>query len=329
MSSLLRAFGGALACVVVWSSGCEGPAPRPGEGTRADAEPRIVVVTHGQSSDPFWSVVANGAADAGADIGVRVEYQAPIRFDMVAMSNLIDAAVASRPDGLVVSIPDGDALGPSIRAALAAGIPVVSLNSGDDVYRDLGVLAHVGQTEYEAGFGGGRRMAEAGVTRGLCVNHEVGNVSQDLRCRGFTDALEEAGGTAEVLVVDLADPDDAQQRVANALVSDPTVDGLLALGPNGALPAAAALRETGRLGRFPFATFDLTPEVLESVRDGSMLFAIDQQPYLQGYLPVVFLVTYRRTLTMPGGGDVVRTGPGFVTAADAERVMALAERGIR
>src|ERR671929_288283 len=115
---------------------------------------RIVVVTHGQASDPFWSVVKNGV-DAGArDMNVSVEYQAPPRFDMVAMSQLIDAAVASNPDGLVVSIPDANALGPSIQRAVNAGIPVISINSGSDVAQSLGVLTHIGQTEFEAGQGG-------------------------------------------------------------------------------------------------------------------------------------------------------------------------------
>ena len=181
---------------------------------------RFVVVTHGQASDPFWSVVQNGVEQAGKDMGVKVEYQAPPTFDMVAMSQLIDAAVASKPDGLVVSIPDADALGPSIKAAVDAGIPVISMNSGSDVAAELGVLTHVGQTEYEAGLGAGERMGEAGVKNALCVNQEVGNVALDLRCQGFTDGLAKSGGTVEVLAVDLTDPTDAQQRIEAALTAD-------------------------------------------------------------------------------------------------------------
>jgi simple sugar transport system substrate-binding protein len=180
---------------------------------------RIVVVSHGQASDPFWSVVKNGVDQAATDMRVTVEYQAPSTFDMVAMSQLIDAAVATEPDGLVVSIPDADALGDSITAAIDAGIPVISMNSGSDVAEDLGILTHVGQTEYEAGLGGGQRMAEAGATTALCVNQEVGNVALDLRCEGFTAAMEEAGGTVEVLAVDLADPTDSQEKIAAALVA--------------------------------------------------------------------------------------------------------------
>jgi simple sugar transport system substrate-binding protein len=278
--------------------------------------------------DPFWSVVQRGVEQAGQDMGVTVEYQAPGTFDMVAMAQLIDAAVASQPDGLVVSVPDADALGDSIRAAVEAGIPVISMNSGSDVAAELGVLNHVGQTEYEAGFGGGERMAEAGVTNALCVNQEVGNVALDLRCQGFTDAMTEAGATVEVLAVELADPVDAQQRIAAALTANPDVNGILTLGPTGAAPALAALEEAGQLGTINLATFDLSPEVLEAVRDGNMLFAIDQQQYLQGYLPIVMLTLYAENLNTVAN-EVIMTGPGFVTAENAERVIDLSAAGTR
>ena len=187
----------------------------------------------------------------------------------------------------------------------------------------------MGQTEYEAGFAGGERLAEAGVRRALCINHEVGNTAQDLRCRGLADALAESGGSAAVLGVNLADPADTQQRIAGALRADSGIDGMLALGPSGADPALAALRAAGRAGDVAFGTFDLTPRVLEAVRDGDMLFAIDQQQYLQGYLPVILLVKYLETRALPGGGDIIRTGPGFVTRADAASVIDLTARGIR
>ncbi len=294
-----------------------------------DARPyRIVVVTHGQASDPFWSVVKNGVDAAAADMRVTVEYQAPATFDMVAMGQLIDAAVASEPDGLVVSVPDYDALGDHIRAAVEAGIPVISINSGSDHAADLGVLAHVGQTEYEAGFGGGERMAAAGVTNALCVNQEVGNVGLDLRCQGFADALAAAGGTSTVLAVDLADPTGAQGRVSAALQQDATINGILTLGPTGAIPTLAALDAEGLLGSIPFGTFDLSPEVLAAVRDGQMLFAIDQQQYTQGYLPIVYLTLFLENLNTPGA-VLIPTGPGFVTQDTAAQVIEFSARGTR
>jgi simple sugar transport system substrate-binding protein len=293
-----------------------------------DEDIRIVIVSHGQASDPFWSVVQNGASAAADDMGVTVEYQAPGTFDMVAMGQLIDAAVASNPDGLIVSIPDAAALGPSIEAAVDAGIPVISMNSGSDVAAELGVWNHVGQTEYEAGLGGGQRMGEAGVTSALCVNQEVGNVALDERCRGFTDGLGESGGTVEVLAVEIADPTGAQQAIEAALTADPEINGILTLGPTGAAPAMAALESLGQTGTIQLATFDLSPEVLEGVRDGNVLFAIDQQQYLQGYLPVVLLTLYAKNLNTVAN-PVIMTGPGFVTADNAERVISLSEAGTR
>jgi simple sugar transport system substrate-binding protein len=294
---------------------------------------RLVVVSHGQSSDPFWSVVQNGVNDAAEAMGVTAEYTAPggDTFDVVAMGQLIDTAVASEPDGLIVSIPDADALGPSIRAAVDAGIPVISMNSGSDVYKDLGVLIHVGQTEYEAGYGGGEKMVEAGVTTGLCVNQEIGNVALDLRCQGFADALADNGATAlDVLPVVLADPAASQATIEAALSANPEVDGIMTLGPTGAAPALNALTELDMLGDVALATFDLSPEVLEAIDAGDMLFAIDQQQYLQGYLPVVFLTLYNRDGgLMPGGGGVVLTGPGFVTQDNAAAVIELSAEGIR
>jgi simple sugar transport system substrate-binding protein len=295
-----------------------------------DDEIRIVVVTHAQPADPFWSVVQNGAAAAADDMGVTVEYQSPgsTTFDVVAMGQLIDAAVASQPDGLVVSIPDAEALGPSIQAAVDAGIPVISINSGSDVFEELGVMNHIGQTEYEAGLGGGRRMGEAGVTQALCVNQEVGNVALDERCRGFTDGLSESGGTVEVLAVEISDPIAAQQAIEAALTADPEINGILTLGPTGAAPAMLALESLGQTGTIPLATFDLSPEVLQGIVDGNVLFAIDQQQYVQGYLPIVLLTLYARNLNTVAS-PLIMTGPGFVTAENAERVIELSEQGTR
>jgi simple sugar transport system substrate-binding protein len=247
---------------------------------------------------------------------------------MVAMSQLIDAAVASKPDGLVVSVPDADALGPSIKAAVAAGIPVITMNSGSDVSQELGALNHVGQTEYEAGLGAGERMGEAGVKNALCVNQEVGNAALDQRCKGFEDGLTKSGGKSTVLAVDLTDPTGSQQKISAALTSAPDTDGILTLGPTGAAPALAALTESGQLGTMKLATFDLSPDVLQAILDGNMLFAIDQQQYEQGYYPIVLLTLYATNLNTIAN-PIIMTGPGFVTKDNAQRVIDLAAAGTR
>ena len=290
---------------------------------------KIEIVTHGQAIDGFWGVVRNGVAAGGKDMGVTVNYSAPdAESDMVKMSQLIDAAVAKTPTGLVVSIPNPDALSPAIEKAIAAGIPVVSMNSGSDVFRDLGILAHVGQTEYEAGLGAGLRFKEAGVQNAVCFNQEVGNQALTLRCNGFFFGLT-GSEDGEVLTGNISDPTAMQATIEAALAADPTIDGLLTLGPSVAVPALAAAAASGRT--IHLATFDLSADVLTAVKDGKMDFAIDQQQFLQGYLPIVILTAYAETRNLPTGNGqgLVMTGPGFVTKDDAEAVIGLAAKGLR
>jgi len=325
-----RRLAGLLLVLALFGAACSsnGDEGENGGGAVKQRDFRFVVVTHGQASDPFWSVAANGVQAAAEDMGVQVEYQAPETFDMVAMSQLIDAAVASQPDGLVVSIPDADALGPSIRAAVDAGIPVISMNSGSDVFADLGVLVHVGQTEFEAGLIAGQRFADEGVKNAICINQEVGNVALDLRCQGFEKGL---GEKVPVIPVDLADPTGAQETVAGVLQEQSDLDGILTLGPTGAEPTLSALDQAGLLGKVKFATFDLSPEVLEAIDKGDMLFAIDQAQYLQGYLPIVLLTKYLETGALPLGSvdRVILTGPQIVTQETAAQVVDFSAEGLR
>ena len=294
----------------------------------------IEVVTHGQAIDGFWGVVRNGVKAAAADMGVTVNYSAPdAESDMVKMSQLIEAAIAKNPSGIVVSIPNPDALGPAIKKAVAAGIPVISMNSGSDVFKGLGVLAHVGQTEYEAGLGAGTRFKDAGVTNAVCFNQEVGNQALTLRCNGFFDGLYGEGGAAKgkVLTGNISDPAAMQATMAAALSADTTIDGVMTLGPTVAVPALAAVEAAGKTGVLHVATFDLSADILTAIKDSKMDFAIDQQQFIQGYLPIVMLVQYAETgnLMSGNGAGLVMTGPGFVTKDNAASVIALAAKGLR
>ena len=288
----------------------------------------IAVVTHGEASDPFWAIVKKGIDQAAREMGATVSYNAPDVYEPRRMRELIEAAVASRPDGMVVTIPNADALAPALAQATKAGIPIIAINTGRDVYRRLGVLLFVGEPEYDAAFAAGRRMAEAGVRNAICVNHEPGVSSLRERCQGFAEALAKSGGNVRVVAVELQDQRDAVSRISNA-VSFEEVDGVLALGPGGAAPALEALRRTRRLGEVAFGTFDLGPEVLRAVKAGQIEFAIDQQPFLQGYLPIVLLTQYELYGLLPAQGSVVPTGPRFVTRRDVDRVVELSEAGIR
>ncbi len=292
-----------------------------GLSASAAAAQQIVVVSHGQANDPFWSVVKNGVDLAAKHTGADVSYRAPETFDMVAMAQLIDAAVNQEPDGLVVSIPDADALSDSIRRAVSAGIPVISMNSGSDVAASLGALLHVGQSEYDAGRIAGAKLKGMGGQTALCVNQEVGNVSLDQRCEGFT------AGFGDVTVLPTSnDPADVEAKVRAAVESNPDVDTILALGAATAgEPTLAAVKATGR--DIAVATFDMSPGFLQAIEAGEAAFAIDQQQFLQGYLPVSFLALNANYGLIPGGD--VPSGPNLVTQDKAAQVVELSAQGIR
>jgi simple sugar transport system substrate-binding protein len=283
---------------------------------------RIAVVTHGQASSPFWAIVRNGVEAAGRQMDVVIDYKAPDVYSLEHMEDLIDQAIATRPDGLVVSLPE-PGLAPAIRRAVEAGIPTVTINSGSDQYKKLGVLAHVGQPEGDAGFKAGQRLVRAGVRRAVCVNLQIPNQGLDARCAGLARALRQAGGTAKMVRID-DQADDASERIAAAVEAD-HADGALAMNGTSGLATVKALAGRDVI----VGTFDLGPDVLKAVRDGRLAFAVDQQAYLQGYLPVVFLTQKARFGLFPAQGDVIPTGPNFVTKDNAAQAIELASRSIR
>lgn len=294
-----------------------------GSAAMAEEPTRVVFVTHGQS-DAYWSVVKRGADDAGAKLGVKVEYRAPETFDMGQMAQLIDAAVASKPDGLVVSIPDADALSPHVQAAVAAGIPLIVVDSGGvELTHKLGGLVYFGQSEFDAGVAAGQRAKALGIQHASCLNHEVGNVSLDDRCAGFAKGL----GLDVPVVAGVADPIEMKGRVLAWMNAHPETDFLLGTGVNSAEPALAALDEAGLTGKVRTGTFDLSPGILQAVDAGKMEWAIDAQQYLMGYVPVVMLDLLHRYKLAPIAD--YPTGPGFVTKAEAASVVDLSKKGVR
>ena len=291
-------------------------------GSGGGSDLTFAVVTHGASGDAFWDVVKQGAEDAGDELGVTVDYQSD--GDPEAQAQLIDAAVEQGVDGLVVSMANPDALEDSIRAAIDADIPVITINSGSDRSAEFGALTHVGQEERIAGEGAGEQLAEAGVTNLICVVHEAGNVGLEDRCGGAEDTL---GGQVEPLQVDGNDLAEAVATIRDRLESDPSIDGVLTLNPAVAISARDAIAEAG--SDATLATFDLNGDVVDAIEAGEIVFAIDQQQYLQGYLPISFLKLYSENLNVVGGGRPVLTGPGFVTADNAAEVADLADAGTR
>jgi simple sugar transport system substrate-binding protein len=301
-------------------------APTAGAPARSSGGVRIAMVTHGQASSPFWAIVRNGVDEAARQLNVTVTYKAPDIYSLQRMQTLIEQAVDSRPDGLVVSLPE-PGVGPAVRDAVRAGIPVVSINSGSDAFRGLGILAHVGQVEGRAGFEAGRRLAAAGVRRALCVNQQVGNQGLDERCAGLARAMRRAHGRATVLPLSDTAPS-SPAKLAAAIVRD-KADGLLTTNATGSAVALQAVARAHRQRKVKIGTFDLGPDVLTAVHSGRLLFAVDQQPFLQGYLPVMMLAQRARYGLFPAQGDVVPTGPHFVTRGNAEQAIRLSKRAIR
>lgn len=312
-----------LALVACTSSGSKG-ASTSGSGGSGGAGKygyKIAVVTHGAAGDTFWDVVKKGALQAGKDEGDTVTYQSD--GDPQKQSQLIDAAVNEKVDGLVVSMANPDALKTSIEKAVAAGIPVITINSGQDRSAEFGALAHVGQDETIAGEGAGEKMKAAGVTKAICVIQEAGNIGLEQRCAGFKQGL---GGDVQNIQVQNSDPTGAQSIIKAKLAADSSINGVLTLGP---VIGKAALGAVQGNSNVKLATFDLNADVTKAIAAGQMLFAVDQQQYVQGYLPIVMLTLYKSNLNTIGGGHPVLTGPGFVTKDNAAQVQALAAAGTR
>jgi simple sugar transport system substrate-binding protein len=281
------------------------------------------MITHSDDG-PFWSVVKRGADAAAEDLGVTVVWKPGVN-DAQVMVQDIEAAVAEGTNGIAASLPDPDALVGPLQAAVEAGIPVVTLNSGSNNYQEIGALTHVGQTEIIAGNGAGERFNEAGATKVLCAQQEQGNIGLTERCDGLAQTFE-GEVVAEFMGLD-ADTTEQQNTINAALSADPDIDGVLGVGP---VITMSALRASQDLGReMVIGGFDLTPELLAAIEAGDVAFTVDQQQYLQGYISVLLLylnVTNQNTL---GGGLPILTGPGFVTPDNAAAVLELSEAGTR
>jgi simple sugar transport system substrate-binding protein len=283
----------------------------------------IAMVTHGDGGS-FWSVAKKGAEKAAEDLGVTLKYSES-NNDPEEQAQLIEAAVTEGVDGLAVSAPNPDAIRDALATAKDAGIPIITLNSGAEESASLGAITHVGQTETIAGEGAGAKLKEAGATKLICVIHEQGNIGLNQRCDG---AKKTFGGEVEnVQVAGTSDISTTLTEIQSKLESDSSVDAVLALNPDIAVAARDAVAGAGSEAKL--ATFDLSADVIKAIKDDEILFAVDQQQYLQGYLPVVFLTLNKTNLNTVGGGQFVLTGPGFVEKSNAAEIEKLAEAGTR
>lgn len=281
----------------------------------------FVFVSHGPDADTWWNTIKTALKVASQELNVSVSYRNPPNGDLATMARIIDQAAASHPDGIITTIADFDVLKAPIQHAIQLGIPVITVNSGtEEQSHELGALMHIGQPEYIAGLEAGKRAKAAGIHNFLCVNHFITNPVSVDRCKGFAEGLGVALGNQ--MIDSGIDPVGVENKVSAYLRANPKTEAILALGPNSAEPTIRALKQMHLAGKIYFGTFDLSPDIVSAIRDGTINFAIDQQPFLQGYLPVLFLTLYDRYGVIPANN--VRSGPGFVTKANVDLVARLA-----
>ncbi|MFF8972969.1 substrate-binding domain-containing protein [Streptomyces sp. NPDC014995] len=315
-----------LAACFLLLTGCSGAAPS-GSDAKAAGRPgdrmRITLVTHGGKGDAFWELVRRGAEAAAAKDGVDLTYASDA--GSAGQAELVREAVRDKVDGIAVTLAKPQAMKSPVAEARAAGIPVVGLNSGIAAWRATGALEHFGQDESVAGRAVGDRLDALGARHALCVIHERGNIALEARCAGVKKTF---AGETEMLYVDGTDMDAVTTAVTARLRQEPGIDEVITNGAQFALAAVKAADTTG--GRTEVATFDLNEDVVGAIRDGRVRFAVDQQPYLQGYLAVDALWLYRTNGNISGGGVApVLTGPAFVTKANVADVARFVADGTR
>jgi simple sugar transport system substrate-binding protein len=278
---------------------------------------KYILVSHAPDSDSWWNTIKNGIALAGKQMGVEVEYRNPPTGDLADMARIIQQAAASKPNGIITTLADFDVLSGPISDAVDQGINVIIMNSGTaEQTRKVGALMFVGQPEYDAGLAAGLRAKSDGIGSFVCVNHVISNTVVAERCRGFADGLGIDLGNS--MIDSGQDPAEIKNRVMAYLSANPKTEAVLTLGPTSADPTILALEEMGLAGEMYFGTFDLGDEIVKAIKSGTIKWGIDQQPFLQAYLPVVILTNYDRYGVLPGNN--INSGPGFVTAGALELV---------
>jgi simple sugar transport system substrate-binding protein len=283
---------------------------------------RIEMPTHMEPQDPNTAIMQNGADQAAKDFGVKVNFRGPDKFSIPAIQKIFDASIASKPTAIAATLPDPSALGPKIQEAVSKGIPVVLFNAGLDDFERLGALTYVGQTELQAGKEAGQRLAEQGLTNVMVINHQQGQLTLETRAKGVKEGV--GGGNVKEFAVDGTNPTQIRNGVASALRQNPKTQALITLGPGAAEQALAALKASGSKAKL--ATFDISPAVLNAVRDKKILFAIDQQMFFQTYMSVMSLVTFSTWRLRPV--SAVPSGPLFVDASNAADIITLSSKGI-
>ncbi|BCL26924.1 substrate-binding domain-containing protein [Streptomyces aurantiacus] len=317
----------ACAAVSLLASGCTGSDGADSDATtagRAGASGiKVALITHSAEGDKFWERVRKGAEAAAAKDGIELSYQSDP--EAAGQAKLVREAIADKVDGIALTLAKPEAMKSAVAAAKAAGIPVVGLNSGIDAWKSGGLMQYFGQDESVAGRAVGDKLDSLRAQHALCVIHERGNVAMEARCAGVKKTF---GGRTEILYVDGTDDDAVTDSVAAALRQDPSIDEAVMNGAQFALDAVKSVKDASSKAKI--ATFDLNDDIVKSVQSGDVQFAVDQQPYLQGYLAVDAFWLYETNGNVSGGGEApVLTGPAFVTKENVASVAKYAAKGTR
>ncbi|MDH6696999.1 sugar ABC transporter substrate-binding protein [Streptomyces griseoviridis] len=324
------ALAGALTVSV---AGCSSTGGKRAEDARAAAAaqgrsavntPRwtFAMITHSGDGDSFWDIVQSGAKQAAVKDNIDFLYSHDDEAQQQAQ--LVDAAVDKKVDGIIVTLAKPDAMKAALARAEKAGIPVVTVNSGSAESKKFGALTHIGQDEGVAGEAVGEELNERGRKKVLCVLHEQGNVGHEQRCAGVRKTFD---GDVQSLYVNGTNMPDVQSAIEAKLQSDASVDAVVTLGAPYADTAAKAKQGAGSSAEID--TFDLNAKVAAGLKSGELGFAVDQQPYLQGYEAVDLLWLHRYNSDVLGGGRPVLTGPQIVTKDDAAALEEYTKRGTR
>ncbi|WP_342619439.1 sugar ABC transporter substrate-binding protein [Rhodoferax sp. GW822-FHT02A01] len=305
--------------------------------TTAMAAGAKIFVIGGKADDPFWSRVKKGADDAALVVkagGGTVTWLGPQNYDNLGpdAAKLIRTALSQKPDAIVGPDWVPEAMDAAFKEVVAAGVPLIIYNAGGmEAAKRLGAQNYVGSEEYVAGMGGGEYFLKSGAKNVLCVNTQPGSTNQESRCKGVADGMAKGGGKGTQLPLPssaFGNPTAVAQAVKAALLKDKTIDGLITISAGDATSAAAGISQAGLVKSVKLGTFDMDPTNLARIKDGSQLFCIDQQPYLQGYLAVSMLNSYvQYGLKVPTAP--ILTGPGIVDASNVAATMAGAAAGAR
>ncbi|MEV4622482.1 sugar ABC transporter substrate-binding protein [Asanoa sp. NPDC049573] len=316
---------GTAAALALAACSSSGGKQEPDDSLNAGAAdtPRMTVafITHSGPGDTFWDLVRKGAEDAAKKDNVDLQYQADP--DGPGQANLVQSAVDKKVDGIAVTLAKPDAMKANVTKAVQAGVPVVALNGGIDAWQAMGVQGYFGQDERIAGRAAGRKLASDGGKKALCVIHEQGNVGLEARCDGAKDTFP----NIEKIYVTGTDMPGVQAAITSKLQQDKAIDRVLALGAPVALAAVQSAKDASSSAKV--ATFDTNKELVGAIKSGSITWAVDQQPYLQGYLAVDSLWLYKTNGNTIGGGQATLTGPAFIDSSNVAAIEQFANNGKR